>query len=172
MWKIWHHMHHIKDSCLQNESQNKAEHCFSLSLSLFFFCLLGLHSEAYGNSQARGQIRGTTTGLHHSSQQRWIPDPLNEARDQTCILRDTSQIHSHCTTTGTPRALPFSVSHGSVCIGQLKFFIFACVWMIMKVQQILILKLQILVSSQMDKYRILRVSLVCTSFNDLSFNFL
>ena len=28
--------------------------------------------------------------VHRSSQQRQILDPLNEARDQTCILMDTS----------------------------------------------------------------------------------
>ena len=26
--------------------------------------------------------------LHHSSQQRWIPNPLSKARDRTCILMD------------------------------------------------------------------------------------
>ena len=30
--------------------------------------------------------------LHHSSQQHWILNPLSKARDQTCILMDTSQI--------------------------------------------------------------------------------
>ena len=30
--------------------------------------------------------------LHHSSRQRQIPDPLSEARDQTCILMDAGQI--------------------------------------------------------------------------------
>ena len=39
--------------------------------------------------------------LHHSSWQRWILNPLSEARDQTRILMNTSRIHSHCTTTGT-----------------------------------------------------------------------
>ena len=40
--------------------------------------------------------------LYHSSQQSQIPDPLHEARDQTQVLMDTSQIHFHYTTTGTP----------------------------------------------------------------------
>ena len=40
---------------------------------------------------------------HHSSQQCRILNPLSEARDQTCILMDTSQIHFCCATTGTPR---------------------------------------------------------------------
>ena len=31
-------------------------------------------------------------GLHHSSRQRQILNPLSEARDRTCILMDTSQI--------------------------------------------------------------------------------
>ena len=30
--------------------------------------------------------------LHHSSGQQWILNPLSEARDQTCIVRDASQI--------------------------------------------------------------------------------
>ena len=31
--------------------------------------------------------------LHHSSRQRRILNPLTEARDRTCVLMDTSQIH-------------------------------------------------------------------------------
>ena len=33
--------------------------------------------------------------LHHSSQQRCIINPLNMARDQTCILMDTTQVRYH-----------------------------------------------------------------------------
>ena len=40
--------------------------------------------------------------LHYSSQQHWILNPLSEARDQTCILMDASQICFCCTTAGTP----------------------------------------------------------------------
>ena len=40
--------------------------------------------------------------LYHSSWQRWIPDPPNEARDQNHILEDTSWVHFHCTITGIP----------------------------------------------------------------------
>ena len=32
--------------------------------------------------------------LHHSSWQRWILNPLSEARDGTCVLMGTSQFHS------------------------------------------------------------------------------
>ena len=40
--------------------------------------------------------------LHHSSQQRRIPNLLSGARDHTCILVDTSWIHFCFATTGTP----------------------------------------------------------------------
>ena len=43
--------------------------------------------------------------IHHSSRQCQIPDPLNEARDRTCILMDPSWIRFHCATTGTPKKL-------------------------------------------------------------------
>ena len=33
--------------------------------------------------------------LHHSSRQGQILDPLSEARDQTCILMDASQVCYH-----------------------------------------------------------------------------
>ena len=29
----------------------------------------------------------------HGSRQRWILNPLSEARDQTCVLMDASQVH-------------------------------------------------------------------------------
>ena len=58
-------------------------------LFLFLFCFLGATSSAYGSPQARRQIQAAAAGLHHSSQQRGIPDPLSEARDQTFILMDT-----------------------------------------------------------------------------------
>ena len=55
--------------------------------------------------------------LHHSSQQRWIPNTLSEARDQTHIPMDTSWIGFRCTTTGTPSS-PFSN------------WIFCCCWVV------------------------------------------
>ena len=33
--------------------------------------------------------------LHHSSRQHQILNPLNEARDWTCVLMDASQIRFH-----------------------------------------------------------------------------
>ena len=40
--------------------------------------------------------------LYHSSWQCRIPHPLNESRDRTRIFMDTSWIHFHCATMGTP----------------------------------------------------------------------
>ena len=40
--------------------------------------------------------------LHHSSWQRQTLNPLSEARDRSCNLMVTSQIHFCCATTGTP----------------------------------------------------------------------
>ena len=74
----------------------------------FFFGLFRAASSAYGDSQARGQIRAVAAGLHHSyskagsethlqpthhsSQQRWILNPLSEGRNRTCVFTDASQI--------------------------------------------------------------------------------
>ena len=48
--------------------------------------------------------------LHHSSWQCQILNPLSETRDWTHILMDTSQIHYHWTTTGTPDSHSFDIS--------------------------------------------------------------
>ena len=73
----------------------------------FFFFLFRATGAAYGSSQARGQIRGaaatytTATAMLDPShicnlcrrlQQCQIFNPLIEARDQTHILIDTSQV--------------------------------------------------------------------------------
>ena len=88
---------------------------------LFFFLLFRTEPAAYGGSQDRGLIATTaiTTwdpsqvwDLHHSWRQCWIPNPLDEARDQTCILMDTSQIHFRCATVGTPYFLSFNWTCG------------------------------------------------------------
>ena len=70
----------------------------------------------YGGSQARGLIGATAAGLrhshsnsgsdsclrlHHSSQQCWILNPLNKARDRIHSLMVPSWIWFHCTMTGT-----------------------------------------------------------------------
>ena len=78
--------------------------------SFFFFFLFRAILTAYGGSKARGQIRATAAGLHHSSRQRQILNLLSKARDRTCNLMVPSQIHFCCATTETP-----SLSVSSVC---------------------------------------------------------
>ena len=41
--------------------------------------------------------------LNRTSQQHWILNPLNKAKDLTCVLMDTSQVHYHWATMGTPQ---------------------------------------------------------------------
>ena len=83
----------------------------------FFFLLFRAIPMTCGGSQARGQIRAklpayaTATAvqdlshvcdLYHSSWQRWILNPLSEARDRTCGFMDTSQTCFCWATTGAP----------------------------------------------------------------------
>ena len=63
---------------------------------------LELQLPAYTTATAT-RILSRVCDLHHSSQQHWIPDPLIKARDQTHILVDTSWIHYHWATMGTPQ---------------------------------------------------------------------
>ena len=49
-------------------------------------CVFRAAPTVYGGSQARGPIRAAAPGLHHSSRQCWIFNPLSEARDRTRIL--------------------------------------------------------------------------------------
>ena len=75
---------------------------------------------AYGGSQARSQIWAAAAclctatdmsrrvcDLLHSSQQHQILNSLSKARDQTCVLMDSSRIHFHWATRGTPYFLIF-----------------------------------------------------------------
>ena len=65
---------------------------FSFFLFSFCFCLFRAAPMAYGGSQAGGQIGATAAGLHHSSQQCWIFNPLSKARDQTQVLMVASLV--------------------------------------------------------------------------------
>ena len=85
-----------------------------------FFCLFRAVSRAYGSSrleveselQLLAYATATATqdlscncNLHHSSQQRWILNPMSEARDQTSVLIDTSRVCYHWAMTGTPHLI-------------------------------------------------------------------
>ena len=107
----------------KNKKKKRKKKCpnspkgFKKALFFFFFCFFRATPVVYGGSQARGRIGATAAGLthretrglshvcdlYHRSRQRWIHDPLSKARDRTCILIDTSRIHFHCATTGTPK---------------------------------------------------------------------
>ena len=84
------------------------ESFFFFFFFFFFFCLFRAAYTAYGGSQARGPIGAVAAGLYqshsntgsgcdcnlyHSSWQRQILNPLSEARDQTRVLMDSSQVH-------------------------------------------------------------------------------
>ena len=61
---------------------------------------LELLLSAYATAAAM-QDQSHICNLCHSSQQHWVTDPLSEARDQTCILMDSSQICFCCANMGT-----------------------------------------------------------------------
>ena len=105
-------------------------HVFFIFL-IFHFFFLGPHSRHMGvprlgvdsELQLPAYAIATATpdlshicDLHHSCQQRQIPNPLSKARDRTHILMDTSRIRFHCTTMGAPVIFfVFWVFFGYVC---------------------------------------------------------
>ena len=91
--------------------------CGDTRYSGTFFFFLRTIPMAFGGSQERDGIRAIAASLHHShsnsnmgsgpplyhsSWQRWIYNPLSEARDQTHNLMITSQIRFCCTMMETP----------------------------------------------------------------------
>ena len=89
-------------------------YCGNWNLNFFSFRAAPRHME----TQARSWIRATAAGLLHghsnlgseptsvtyttAHSNNGILNPVSEARDQTCILMDTSRICFHCSTMGTP----------------------------------------------------------------------
>ena len=80
---------------------NLLSHSGNFQILYSFFLLFRAALVTYGSSQARDQIGATAAGLHHRHSNAESPDSLNEARDQTHILRDASQSCFHCPTRGT-----------------------------------------------------------------------
>ena len=92
---------------------------YFLSYSLYFYFLLFRGAPAAYGSPRLGvklevQLLASTTGmpdpsyvcsLHPNSRQCLILNPLSKVWDWTCNLMVPSQIHSHCTTAGTPKVL-------------------------------------------------------------------
>ena len=71
----------------------------------FFSLLFRAEPTAHGGSQVRGQIGPTAAGLHHSSWQHQILNPLSKARDGTQNLMVPSWICFCCAMIGTPKFL-------------------------------------------------------------------
>ena len=84
----------------------------------YFFLFLGLHlwqmevPRPGVKSELQLLANATATAapdpslifdLHPSSQQQQILNPLSEAKDQTRVLMDTSWVHYHWATIGTPK---------------------------------------------------------------------
>ena len=67
-----------------------------------FILLFRTTPAAYGGSQARGRMEAEAAGLHHSSRQRQIFNPLSKARDRTCNLMVPRRIRFRRAMTGTP----------------------------------------------------------------------
>ena len=80
---------------------------FQLNWDFVCVCLFRAALAASGGSQARGWVGATAADLHHRSRQHRILNSLSEARDQTRIFMDTSQIHFLWATTGTPKGYCF-----------------------------------------------------------------
>ena len=83
--------------------------CLTLQAAIYFLvfslAFLGLYwqykevSRLGVESELPAYARATATwdlswiyNLHHSSWQRWILNPLSEARDRTCVLMDAGQV--------------------------------------------------------------------------------
>ena len=65
---------------------------------------LELQLQAYTTATAT-QDPSHVCDLHYSLQQCQILNPLSEARDETCTLKDTGRICFRCTTMGNPGGL-------------------------------------------------------------------
>ena len=72
----------------------------------FFFVILGLHPQHIEVSRPGVELElklptyaiatrdlSRVCNLRHGSQPRWILNPWSKARDQTCLLMDTSPVH-------------------------------------------------------------------------------
>ena len=102
---------------------------YNFILFIYFFRVVPWHMDVPrlgGRIRAAAASLGTASAmpdlshvcdLHHSSWQCQTPDPLNEARDQTRILMDPSQIHFLCATIGTLVNTIISLTRISCCSG-------------------------------------------------------
>ena len=107
-WCFWGFIRIFQEEVRLNwDSKENNVRVYHFIIFLFLFLFLGLHlwhmEVPRLGVQSELQLPAYTTAttmrdpshicdLHHSSQPRWMPHPLSEARDQTCIFVDTSWI--------------------------------------------------------------------------------
>ena len=106
------------DSCCWSDN------CDNFFFFSFFVCFLGPNPQHMGVPRLGVQLElqllayitvtampdpSRACNLHHSSWQRWILNPLSEARDWTCDLMIASWICFPCAMMGTPQVLFFIV---------------------------------------------------------------
>ena len=70
--------------------------CSSFVFFFFIFCFFRVAPVAYGSPQARALVGAVAAGLHHSSRQCWVLNPLGEARGRTRTLMVPSRIRFCC----------------------------------------------------------------------------
>ena len=118
-WTVWECLGQESNQHHSSGNMGSLTHWVSKELPIIdfvylFVCLFRAASTAYGNSQARSQIRAVPTiataspdpshvcNLHHSSRQHQIFNTLIEARDGTRGLMDSNWICYHWVMMGTP----------------------------------------------------------------------
>ena len=96
---------------------------------------LGVKSElqllAYATATAMPDL-SYVCYLYHSLHPRQILNSLREARDQTCILMDTSQVRFCWATTGTPICILWR----HVCLDFLPIFWWVCLFFDIELQEV------------------------------------
>ena len=95
----------------KNQQRFLLEKTFTFLSFLFFFFslfifLLGMHSW-HVKFPDYGSNRSHICDLHHSSQQHWILNPLNEARDRTHILTDMCWVLNPLSHIGNSKTFTF-----------------------------------------------------------------
>ena len=88
----------------QKDKQTNKKTILFLFIYLLFCLFRASPVAAYATATATQNL-SHICDLHHSSQQRWILNPLSRARGQTLIFMDISWFHYHWAITGTPKSI-------------------------------------------------------------------
>ena len=86
-------------------------------------------SHCLHHSHSNAADLSNVCNLHHSSWQCQILNPLSEARDQTWILKDASQIHFHGAMMGIPMCIQYYMYYIYSIIYTYKIYVyFVCIY--------------------------------------------